>query len=87
MIDDNLIAVLALQGLAPNRVVAAERARFDGVAKRTVHLEADGKGCPCSSFLALTTGASGVAGKELGAWRSGNHYVLPTSPCPCPAVI
>jgi hypothetical protein len=29
-----------------------------------------------------TTGAGGLGGKELGVWRSGNRYALPTSPHP-----
>src|ERR1017187_4180526 len=38
---------------------------------------------PASLFVGLpATGARGPDGKELGVWRSGNRYALPTSPHP-----
>ena len=37
---------------------------------------------PHSSLGYQTTGAGGLDGKELGVWRSGNRYALPTSPHP-----
>lgn len=39
--------------------------------------------CPAALLAGLpTTGTSGLGCKELGVWRSGNRYALPTSPHP-----